>query len=111
MPEHEQDGQEREFDLRWADGAEHKEPSARARMLAARWKQNPPGPVPFRPDPDHGRPRRRLSRLSRSSQFSQFSRPSRPSRSSRSSWVSVALVFGCMAGLIVLLGYLDFRVP
>ena len=28
--------QQREYDLRWADGAEHKEPSARARMLAAR---------------------------------------------------------------------------
>ncbi|MGC0210429.1 MULTISPECIES: SCO2583/SCO2584 N-terminal domain-containing protein [Streptomyces] len=90
MPEHEQDGQEREFDLRWADGAEHKEPSARARMLAARWKHNPPGPVPFRPDPEHGRPRRRAA---------------------RSSWVSTAVVLGSMAALIVLLGYINFRAP
>ncbi|MFC9509963.1 hypothetical protein [Streptomyces sp. NPDC057002] len=99
MPEHEQDGQEREFDLRWADDAEHKEPSARARMLAARWKHNPPGPVPFRPDPDH-RSRGRRSR-SRSG----------PRSRSRSSWISTAVVFGCMAALIVLLGYINFRAP
>lgn len=49
----ERDDEEREFDLKWADGAEQKEPSARARMLAARWKENPPGPVPFRADPEH----------------------------------------------------------
>ncbi|MFE6200638.1 hypothetical protein [Streptomyces sp. NPDC057838] len=90
MPEHEQDGQEREFDLRWADSAAHKEPSARARMLAARWKDNPPGPVPFRPDPEHGRSRR---------------------RGSWSSWVSTAVVLGCVAALIVLLGYTGFRPP
>lgn len=47
----EQDDVEREFDVRWADNAEHKEPSARARMLAARWKENPPEPVPFRGSP------------------------------------------------------------
>ncbi|MFC9132415.1 hypothetical protein ACFT4A_37045 [Streptomyces sp. NPDC057099] len=94
MSEHEQDGQEREFDLRWADDAEHKEPSARARMLAARWKHNPPGPVPFRPDPDHRSPRRRS-----------------PARRSRSSWISTALVFGCVAAVIVLLGYINFRAP
>ncbi len=89
MSEHEQNGQEREFDLRWADDAEHKEPSARARMLAARWKHDPPGPVPFRPDPDH-----------RSS-----------GRRSRSSWISTAVVLGCVAAVIVLLGYINFRAP
>ncbi|MFE1049808.1 hypothetical protein ACFW5S_29200 [Streptomyces olivaceus] len=84
MPE--RDDEEREFDLRWADGAEHKEPSARARMLAARWKENPPGPVPFRGDPDHV-------------------------GSGRRSWVSTAIVLGCVAAVIVLLGYLNFRAP
>ncbi|MEV0242895.1 hypothetical protein AB0I06_23605 [Streptomyces sp. NPDC050674] len=84
----ERDENEREFDLRWADAAEHKEPSARARMLAARWKHNPPGPVPFRADPDHVSARR-----------------------SRSSWISTALVLGCVAAVIVLLGYADFRAP
>ncbi|MFI8169024.1 hypothetical protein ACIGAN_22025 [Streptomyces sp. NPDC085931] len=98
MPEHEQDFPEREFDLRWADRAEHKEPSARARMLAARWKDNPPGPVPFRADPEHGRSRRRGLR-------------SRQRSSSRSPWVSTALVLGCVAALIVLLGYTGFRPP
>ncbi|CAM5406454.1 hypothetical protein [Streptomyces fumanus] len=82
----ERDDQEREFDLRWAEEAAHKEPSARARMLAARWKENPPAPVPFRADPDPVRPR-------------------------RSSWVSTAVVLGCVAGVIVLLGYLEFRAP
>ncbi|WP_369196107.1 SCO2583/SCO2584 N-terminal domain-containing protein [Streptomyces djakartensis] len=86
MPE--RDDEEREFDIRWADGAEHKEPSARARMLAARWKHDPPGPVPFRPEPRHvGRGRR------------------------RSPWMSAAVVLGCLAAVIVLLGYLDFRPP
>ncbi|MGW6548218.1 SCO2583/SCO2584 N-terminal domain-containing protein [Streptomyces massasporeus] len=87
MPEHEQDDQEREFDLRWADGAEHKEPSARARMLAARWKHDPPGPVPFRADPEHVGSRR------------------------RSPWISTAVVLGCVAAVIVLLGYINFRAP
>ncbi|MEU9341268.1 hypothetical protein AB0D74_08610 [Streptomyces sp. NPDC048278] len=77
---------EREFDLRWADQAEHREPSARARMLAARWKANPPGPVPFRPDPGPAAPR-------------------------RSSWVSTVLVLGCVAAVIVLLGYVQTRSP
>ncbi|MGC9541066.1 hypothetical protein [Streptomyces sp. UG1] len=87
MPErHEQDDQEREFDLKWADNAEHKEPSARARMLAARWKENPPGPVPFRGDPDHVARQRH-----------------------RSGWVSTAIVLGCVAAVILLLGYLNFR--
>ncbi|MFG3098943.1 hypothetical protein ACGFZL_00160 [Streptomyces sp. NPDC048182] len=86
MPE-QGDGQ-REFDLRWAEGAEHKEPSARARMLAARWKENPPGPVPFRAEPEYGRASGR-----------------------RSSWVSTAVVLGSVAALIVLLGYIDFRAP
>ncbi|MFH9064339.1 hypothetical protein ACH4GM_24420 [Streptomyces coeruleorubidus] len=85
----EQDESRREFDLRWADSAEHKEPSARARMLAARWKHNPPGPVPFRPEPDHRGSGRR----------------------SRSSWVSTVVVLGCVAAVIVLLGYIDFRAP
>jgi ferric-dicitrate binding protein FerR (iron transport regulator) len=78
MPEQEE--WEREFDLRWADSAEHKEPSARARMLAARWKENPPQPVPFRADPDPVRPR-------------------------RSSWASTAVVLGCVTAVIVLLGW------
>ncbi|MFG1666495.1 hypothetical protein [Streptomyces sp. Y7] len=85
MPEREQDDHEREFDLRWADNAEHKEPSARARMLAARWKENPPEPQPFRAGPEHVGSRR------------------------RSSWVSTTLVLGCVAALIVLLGYINFR--
>ncbi|MDO0932565.1 hypothetical protein QQY66_12970 [Streptomyces sp. DG2A-72] len=85
---------EREFDLRWADSAEHKEPSARARMLAARWKENPPGPVPFRADPGPVRSRRRSPRM----------------RSTRhSSWISTAIVLGSVAAIIVLLGYLNFR--
>lgn len=89
MPEQGQDGQEREFDLRWADSAEHKEPSARARMLAARWKHDPPGPVPFRPEPD-----RRAS-----------------GRRSRSSWISTVVVLGSVAAVILLLGYINFRAP
>jgi hypothetical protein len=84
MPE--QDDAEREFDLRWADGAEHKEPSARARMLAARWKENPPGPQPFRADPEPSAPR-------------------------RSSWVSTAIVLGSVAAIILLLGYARFQAP
>ncbi|MBT1091564.1 hypothetical protein ACF063_42050 [Streptomyces chartreusis] len=87
MPEHEQDDHEREFDLRWADNAEHKEPSARARMLAARWKENPPEPQPFRADPDHVASR------------------------GRSSWVSTTVVLGCVVAVIVLLGYINFRAP
>ncbi|WP_327595329.1 hypothetical protein [Streptomyces chartreusis] len=87
MPEHEQDDHEREFDLRWADNAEHKEPSARARMLAARWKENPPEPQPFRADPDHVTSR------------------------GRSSWVSTTVVLGCVVAVIVLLGYINFRAP
>ncbi|MFG3031613.1 hypothetical protein ACGFZJ_24215 [Streptomyces sp. NPDC048253] len=82
MPE--RDDVEREFDLKWADDAVHKEPSARARMLAARWKENPPEPVPFRGDPD------RVA-------------------SPRSSWLSTALVLGCVAAVILLLGYTRFR--
>lgn len=86
MPEHERDDHEREFDLRWADDAEHKEPSARARMLAARWRENPPEPQPFRADPGPVAPR-------------------------RSSWVSTAIVLGSVAALILLLGYTRFRAP
>ncbi|MDT9699876.1 hypothetical protein [Streptomyces sp. P17] len=83
MPE--RDDGEREFDIKWADAAAHKEPSARARMLAARWKENPPGPVPFRGDPD----------------------PVRHSR--RRSWISTAVVLGSVAAIIVLLGYVNLR--
>lgn len=79
------DDEEREFDLRWADDAEYKEPSARARMLAARWKDNPPAPAPFRADPDH-----RAS-------------------AGRSSWVSTVVVLGCVVAVILLLGYVNFR--
>ncbi|MEV5331756.1 hypothetical protein [Streptomyces werraensis] len=77
----ERDDEEREFDLRWADGAAHKEPSARARMLAARWKENPPGPVPFRAEPEYRGPAVR-----------------RP-------WVSTVVVLGCVVAVILLLGY------
>ncbi|WP_037669086.1 hypothetical protein [Streptomyces griseus] len=82
----ERDDDKREFDLRWADDAAHKEPSARARMLAARWKENPPQPQPFRADPD-------------------------PVRSRRSSWVSTAVVLGCVVAVTLLLGYAQFRAP
>ncbi|MCX2922449.1 hypothetical protein [Streptomyces sp. NEAU-W12] len=84
MPE--RNDEEREFDIKWADTAEYKEPSARARMLAARWKDDPPGPVPFRGEPEHG-----------------------ASRRSSSSWVSTVVVLGCVAAVIVFLGYVDFR--
>ncbi|MEV0484321.1 hypothetical protein AB0I69_27370 [Streptomyces sp. NPDC050508] len=81
-----QDDEEREFDLKWADGAAHKEPSARARMLAARWKENPPGPVPFRGEAEGVGPR-------------------------RSSWISAVIVLGGVAAVILLLGWADFRAP
>ncbi|MGV9555335.1 SCO2583/SCO2584 N-terminal domain-containing protein [Streptomyces sp. NPDC003401] len=81
-----QDDAEREFDLKWADSSEHKEPSARARMLAARWKENPPEPQPFRAAPGPRTPR-------------------------RSSWVSTAVVLGCVAAVILLLGYARFQAP
>ncbi|WP_030620084.1 hypothetical protein [Streptomyces fulvoviolaceus] len=82
----EQDDAEREFDIKWADGAELKEPSARARMLAARWKENPPEPVPFRGEPEQVGPR-------------------------RSSWVSTTIVLGSVVAIILLLGYINFRAP
>lgn len=82
----EQHDWEREFDHRWARSAEHKEPSARARMLAARWKENPPDPAPFRADPGPVAPR-------------------------RSSWISTAIVLGCVAAVIVLLGYAQLHGP
>ncbi|MEU9475158.1 hypothetical protein [Streptomyces sp. NPDC048191] len=78
----EQDEWEREFDHRWASSAEHKEPSARARMLAARWRENPPDPAPFRADPDPV-PR-------------------------RASWASTAVVLGCVIAVMVLIGLLQF---
>jgi len=81
-----QGDEEREFDIKWAEDAEHKEPSARARMLAARWKENPPGPVPFRGEPEGVGPR-------------------------RSSWISTVIVLGSVVGVIVLLGYVNFRAP
>lgn len=74
------DDWEREFDHEWVRAAEHKEPSARARMLAARWKAEPPDPAPFRGDPGPVAPR-------------------------RSSWVSTVVVLGCVAAVILLLGY------
>ncbi|MFG2793059.1 hypothetical protein [Streptomyces sp. NPDC048419] len=86
MPQHEHDDPEREFDLKWADGAEHKEPSARARMLAARWRESPPEPQPFRADPEPVTPR-------------------------RSAWVSTTVVLGSVAAIILLLGYAQFRAP
>ncbi|MFF4754848.1 SCO2583/SCO2584 N-terminal domain-containing protein [Streptomyces sp. NPDC002514] len=82
----ERDDLEREFDVKWADEAEHKEPSARARMLAARWKENPPDPAPFRADPERNAPR-------------------------RSSWTSTAIVLGCVAVVILLLGWAQTRSP
>ncbi|MFD7879379.1 hypothetical protein ACFV5G_35720 [Streptomyces sp. NPDC059766] len=82
----ERDDFEHEFDHRWANAAEHKEPSARARMLAARWKDNPPEPVPFRADPGPAGPR-------------------------RSSWRSTVMVFGCVVAVILLLGYVGLRSP
>ncbi|MFF8190147.1 hypothetical protein ACF05L_04510 [Streptomyces bobili] len=81
-----EDDAEREFDIKWADRAEHKEPSARARMLAARWKENPPEPQPFRADPGPRTPR-------------------------RSSWSSTAIVLGCVIAVILLLGYSRFQAP
>jgi ferric-dicitrate binding protein FerR (iron transport regulator) len=77
-----QDDWEREFDHRWAESAEHKEPSARARMLSARWKQNPPDPAPFRADPDPA-PR-------------------------RASWASTAVVVGCVVAVMVLIALVQF---
>ncbi|MEU0003708.1 hypothetical protein ABZ079_05205 [Streptomyces sp. NPDC006314] len=80
----EQDGWEREFDHAWANSAEHKEPSARARMLAARWRENPPDPAPFRADPA-------------------------PVARRRSSWASTAVVIGCVAVVMILIGYVQMR--
>ena len=80
----EQNDWDREFDHRWANSAEHKEPSARARMLAARWKENPPDPAPFRAD-------------------AEAARPGRPA------WVPTAVVLGCVAAAILLLGYARIR--
>ncbi|MEU7425394.1 hypothetical protein ACGFX8_22655 [Streptomyces sp. NPDC048362] len=76
--QHDWDG---EFDHIWADSAEHKEPSARARMLAARWKENPPDPAPFRADPGPAHSRRRAP------------------------WASTAVVIGCVAAVMILIGY------
>ncbi|MFE2046472.1 hypothetical protein ACFXAZ_37290 [Streptomyces sp. NPDC059477] len=88
-------GESEEYDFRWAAAAEHKEPSARARMLAARWKENPPGAVPFRPEPEGRRRRwRRKVRLG-----------------GRSPWGSVVIVAGGLVTVILLLGYVGFRAP
>jgi hypothetical protein len=104
MAEH--DDLEREFDHAWVRAARHKEPSARARMLAARWKHNPPGPVPFRPDPDPVRRRSRIRPRRPRSQARSWSRPG-----TRSPWVSVLIVLCGIAVLIVLLGYAGVRGP
>ena len=90
----EKDEEEREFDLRWADGAEHKEPSARARMLAARWKEEPPEAVPFRGEAVGRRRRVRVPRVR---------------LGAGSPWRSVVVVFGIIAVVIVLLGYTGFQ--
>ncbi|MES4889919.1 hypothetical protein [Streptomyces sp. NPDC096012] len=73
-----------DFDHAWANSAEHKEPSARARMLAARWRENPPDPAPFRADPGPATPR-------------------------RSPWASTAVVIGCVVAVMILIGYLQMR--
>ncbi|MFM9448953.1 hypothetical protein [Streptomyces acidiscabies] len=90
----EQNDEEREFDLRWADGAEHKEPSARARMLAAKWKEEPPEAVPFRGEPSGRRRRLRVPRVR---------------LGAGSPWRSVVVVFGSVAVLILVLGYSGFQ--
>lgn len=79
----EQQDWEREFDHRWAESAEHKEPSARARMLAARWKENPPDAAPFRAD-------------------------AAPAPRRGASWASTAVVVGCAIAVMVLIGLLQF---
>ncbi|GAA4958125.1 hypothetical protein AB0420_35785 [Streptomyces caelestis] len=78
-------GRERESGLMWADGAGHGEPSARARTLAARRRDNPPGQVPFRGEPEYRGP------------------------SGRSSWVSAAVVLGRVVEVTVLLGHVGLR--
>lgn len=75
----ERDEFEQEFDLQWANAAVHKEPSAQARMLAARRQEEQPRPRSFA-DAEPAVPR-------------------------RSSWRSAAIVFSGIAALIVLLGY------
>ncbi|MEU6504750.1 MULTISPECIES: hypothetical protein [Streptomyces] len=80
----EQGDWEREFDHRWAESAAHKEPSARARMLAARWRENPPDPAPFRADPE-------------------------PVRRRAGSWASTAVVVGCVVAVMVLIGFVQFH--
>lgn len=44
------DWDEVDLDYRFIRSAEVKEPSARARMLAARWRREPPEPQPWRSD-------------------------------------------------------------
>ncbi|MDX3381134.1 hypothetical protein PV682_06670 [Streptomyces niveiscabiei] len=83
--------EEREFDLRWAEGAVHKEPSARARMLAAKWREEPPEAVPFRGEPVGRRRRLRVPVVR------------------RGPWMSVALVFGSIAVAILALGYSGYQ--
>ncbi|GHF81746.1 SCO2583/SCO2584 N-terminal domain-containing protein [Streptomyces thermodiastaticus] len=79
----ERDEFEQEFDLQWANAAVHKEPSARARMLAARRQEESPAPRSFA--------------------------GAEPAVPRRSSWRSAAIVFGGIAALIVLLGYARTR--
>ncbi|MFM9613337.1 hypothetical protein DF268_19355 [Streptomyces sp. V2] len=83
--------EEREFDLRWAEGAARKEPSARARMLAAKWREEPPEAVPFRGEPVGRRRRLRVPVVR------------------RGPWTSVALVFGSIAVAILALGYSGYQ--
>ncbi|MET8980373.1 hypothetical protein ABZX85_32685 [Streptomyces sp. NPDC004539] len=90
----EKDEEEREFDLRWAEGAASKEPSARARMLAAKWKEEPPEAVPFRGEPVGRRRRLRVPRVR---------------LGAGSPWRSVVVVFGTIAVVIVVLGYTGFQ--
>ena len=50
------------LDEHFVRGAQEKEPSARARMLASKWKQHPPTDTGFRSDPT---PQRRPGRRRR----------------------------------------------
>ncbi|MFJ6660529.1 hypothetical protein ACIQNG_29915 [Streptomyces sp. NPDC091377] len=82
-------------------------------MLAARWKENPPGPVPFRPEPD-GRRRARGRGKGRGKGWGQGrARGQRPRRGpgERPAWVSTVIILGSIAAVILLLGYIEFRAP
>ena len=51
------------LDADFVRGAQQKESSARARMLASKWKHEPPGDTSFRPAPALGAKRRRGRRV------------------------------------------------